>query len=167
MGVLDASLAGQLEGIFLADLASSSEIVLPGRRPTAQGGRAGAAPHTSRTPGDAVGTRGQACGALRGDDGSRDRVETVAARPVGEGGCIVQRRIGGSPHTRPRGSDDPRYRRDHRDLICGVGGLLSVRVRLGVSFGACLAWERDGVQGGVAPLPGSGSDPPASEDQKD
>ena len=33
VGVLDASLAGQLEGIFLADLASSSEIVLPGRSP--------------------------------------------------------------------------------------------------------------------------------------
>lgn len=32
VGVLDASFAGQLEGIFLADLASSSEIVLPGRR---------------------------------------------------------------------------------------------------------------------------------------
>ncbi len=32
VGVLDASLAGQLEGIFLADLASSSEVVLPGRR---------------------------------------------------------------------------------------------------------------------------------------
>jgi len=32
VGVLDASLAGELEGIFLADLASSSEIVLPGRR---------------------------------------------------------------------------------------------------------------------------------------
>ena len=31
VGVLDESLAGQLEGIFLADLASSSEIVLPGR----------------------------------------------------------------------------------------------------------------------------------------
>ena len=30
VGVLDASLAGELEGIFLADLASSSEIVLPG-----------------------------------------------------------------------------------------------------------------------------------------
>ena len=34
VGVLDASLAGQLEGIFLADLASSSEIVLPGHRRT-------------------------------------------------------------------------------------------------------------------------------------
>jgi cardiolipin synthase len=34
VGILDASLAGQLEGIFLADLASSSEIVLPGRHPT-------------------------------------------------------------------------------------------------------------------------------------
>lgn len=33
VGIWDASLAGQLEGIFLADLASSSEIVLPGRRP--------------------------------------------------------------------------------------------------------------------------------------
>jgi cardiolipin synthase len=32
VGVLDASFAGQLEGIFLADLASSSEILLPGRR---------------------------------------------------------------------------------------------------------------------------------------
>jgi cardiolipin synthase len=32
VGIWDASLAGQLEGIFLADLASSSEIVLPGRR---------------------------------------------------------------------------------------------------------------------------------------
>jgi cardiolipin synthase A/B len=31
VGVLDRSLAGQLEGLFLADLASSSEIVLPGR----------------------------------------------------------------------------------------------------------------------------------------
>ena len=29
---MDASLAGQLEGLFLADLASSSEIVLPGSR---------------------------------------------------------------------------------------------------------------------------------------
>jgi cardiolipin synthase len=34
VGVLDASFAGQLEGIFLADLESSSEIVLPGRRCT-------------------------------------------------------------------------------------------------------------------------------------
>jgi len=34
VGVLDVSLAGQLEEIFLADLASSSEIVLPGRRRT-------------------------------------------------------------------------------------------------------------------------------------
>jgi len=34
VGILDASLAGQLEGIFLADLASSSEVVLPGRRRT-------------------------------------------------------------------------------------------------------------------------------------
>jgi cardiolipin synthase len=34
VGVLDASLAGQLEGIFLADLASSSEILLPGRQRT-------------------------------------------------------------------------------------------------------------------------------------
>ena len=32
VGVLDASLGGQLEGLFLADLASSSEIVLPGSR---------------------------------------------------------------------------------------------------------------------------------------
>ena len=32
VGVMDASLAGQLEGLFLADLASSSEIVLPGSR---------------------------------------------------------------------------------------------------------------------------------------
>ena len=31
VGILDASLGGQLEGVFLADLASSSEIVLPGR----------------------------------------------------------------------------------------------------------------------------------------
>ena len=30
VGVMDASLGGQLEGLFLADLASSSEIVLPG-----------------------------------------------------------------------------------------------------------------------------------------
>ena len=32
VGVMDASLAGQLEGLFLADLASSSEVVLPGSR---------------------------------------------------------------------------------------------------------------------------------------
>jgi cardiolipin synthase A/B len=32
VGVMDASLAGQLEGLFLADLASSVEIVLPGIR---------------------------------------------------------------------------------------------------------------------------------------
>ncbi|NNF37379.1 MAG: cardiolipin synthase B [Gemmatimonadetes bacterium] len=32
VGVLDADLAGQLEGLFLADLASSVEIVLPARR---------------------------------------------------------------------------------------------------------------------------------------
>ena len=31
IGVMDASLARQLEGLFLADLASSSEVVLPGR----------------------------------------------------------------------------------------------------------------------------------------
>ena len=33
VGVLDRDLAGQLEGLFLGDLASSVEIVLPGRRP--------------------------------------------------------------------------------------------------------------------------------------
>jgi cardiolipin synthase len=32
VGVMDASLAGQLEGLFLADLASSIEVVLPGAR---------------------------------------------------------------------------------------------------------------------------------------
>src|SRR5690606_38489202 len=32
VGVLDRDLAGQLEGLFLGDLASSVEIVLPGRR---------------------------------------------------------------------------------------------------------------------------------------
>ena len=32
VGVMDASLAGQMEGLFLADLASSSEVVLPGSR---------------------------------------------------------------------------------------------------------------------------------------
>lgn len=32
IGVMDASFAGQLEGLFLADLASSVEIVLPGSR---------------------------------------------------------------------------------------------------------------------------------------
>src|SRR5690606_25538328 len=35
VGVLDRDLAGQLEGLFLGDLASSVEIVLPGRRPLA------------------------------------------------------------------------------------------------------------------------------------
>jgi len=33
VGVLDEELAAQMEGLFLADLASSQEIVLPGRRP--------------------------------------------------------------------------------------------------------------------------------------
>lgn len=33
VGVVDEDLAGQLEGLFLADLASSVEIVLPGTRP--------------------------------------------------------------------------------------------------------------------------------------
>ena len=37
LGVLDGDLGGQLQGLFLADLASSVEIVLPGR--TAIGGR--------------------------------------------------------------------------------------------------------------------------------
>ncbi|MEK9509274.1 phospholipase D-like domain-containing protein [Gemmatimonadota bacterium Y43] len=35
VGVLDAELAGQLEGLFLADLASSVEIILPSVRPVA------------------------------------------------------------------------------------------------------------------------------------
>lgn len=35
VGVLDAELAGQLEGLFLADLASSVEIILPSVRPAA------------------------------------------------------------------------------------------------------------------------------------
>ena len=38
VGVLDPDLAGQLEGLFLADLASAREIVLPGR-PTLPAGR--------------------------------------------------------------------------------------------------------------------------------
>ena len=36
VGVIDESLAGQLEGLFLADLASSVEIVLPGRHAAAE-----------------------------------------------------------------------------------------------------------------------------------
>jgi cardiolipin synthase len=36
VGVLDADFAGQMEGLFLADLASSVEIVLPGRLPAAR-----------------------------------------------------------------------------------------------------------------------------------
>ena len=36
VGVLDADFAGQMEGLFLADLASSVEIVLPGHLPAAK-----------------------------------------------------------------------------------------------------------------------------------
>lgn len=43
VGVIDQGLAGQLEGLFLADLASSREIVLPGR----------ARPSIGRLPGEA------------------------------------------------------------------------------------------------------------------
>jgi cardiolipin synthase A/B len=43
-GVLDEGLAGQLEGLFLADLASSVEIVLPHTRPPASAPLKGEAP---------------------------------------------------------------------------------------------------------------------------
>ena len=159
VGVLDASLAGQLEGIFLADLASSSEIVLPGRSPPHKMVRADPLPTLQGLPTTPLEPEGKLTERFGGDDGSRSRVETVAARSVGAGGCIVQRRLGRPPHVGPRGSDDPRYRRDHRDLICGGRRLFSARVRLGVSFAACLARHCNGVQGCVAPLPCSGFEP--------
>ncbi len=59
VGVMDASLAGQLEGLFLADLASSVEIVLPGSRSVHRSDSAGAlVPHEPRslTPLDPEGT---------------------------------------------------------------------------------------------------------------
>ena len=57
VGVMDASLAGQLEGLFMADLASSVEIVLPGGRSLHKSDSVGALlPHDSHTPLDPEGT---------------------------------------------------------------------------------------------------------------
>ncbi len=57
VGVMDASLAGQLEGLFMADLASSVEIVLPGSRSVHTSESVGALlPHDSHTPLDPEGT---------------------------------------------------------------------------------------------------------------
>jgi cardiolipin synthase len=50
VGVMDASLGGQLEGLFLADLASSSEIVLPGSRSLQAPGPAKHLPTFSEIP---------------------------------------------------------------------------------------------------------------------
>lgn len=55
VGVLDRGLAAQMEGLFLADLASSREIVLPGKLPPPVGsglhmGGAGVLPHESLDP---------------------------------------------------------------------------------------------------------------------
>ena len=55
VGVLDEELAAQLEGLFLADLASSVEIVLPRRRVSLYGGEeGGTAGAGDREPGAAV-----------------------------------------------------------------------------------------------------------------
>ncbi|GMR13794.1 MAG: hypothetical protein BMS9Abin29_2012 [Gemmatimonadota bacterium] len=57
VGVMDASLAGQLEGLFMADLASSVEIVLPGSRSLQKSESVGALlPHDSLTPLDPEGS---------------------------------------------------------------------------------------------------------------
>lgn len=50
VGVMDASLAGQLEGLFLADLSFSSEIVLPGSRSIHTVAQAQHLPTTSEMP---------------------------------------------------------------------------------------------------------------------
>ncbi len=51
VGVLDEELAGQMEGLFLADLASSVEIVLPGSMPRSPAPlRARGEAHTPRAP---------------------------------------------------------------------------------------------------------------------
>jgi cardiolipin synthase len=69
LGVLDPDLASQVEGLFLADLASSVEIVLPGRPPV----RASANPSVSpRRPGSAA--------------PADDSVRAALARPTGEPG---------------------------------------------------------------------------------
>ncbi|MFV2006230.1 MAG: phosphatidylserine/phosphatidylglycerophosphate/cardiolipin synthase family protein [Longimicrobiales bacterium] len=57
VGVMDASLAGQLEGLFMADLASSVEIVLPGSQSVHTSESVGALlPHDSQSPLDPEGT---------------------------------------------------------------------------------------------------------------
>ncbi len=57
VGVMDASLAGQLEGLFMADLASSVEIVLPGSRSVHTSESVGVmVPHDSHTPLDPEGS---------------------------------------------------------------------------------------------------------------
>jgi cardiolipin synthase A/B len=61
IGVMDRALAGQMEGLFLADLASSVEIVLPGRGVAASGnglpGRLGAPRQSSLDPEDPLSER--------------------------------------------------------------------------------------------------------------
>ena len=49
VGVMDASLAGQLEGLFMADLASSVEIVLPGRSVHRSDSAGALVPHEPRS----------------------------------------------------------------------------------------------------------------------
>ena len=46
VGILDVGFGRQLQGLFLADLASSTEIVLPGRRPALRTVVPGEIPHT-------------------------------------------------------------------------------------------------------------------------
>ncbi|HSH75488.1 MAG TPA: phospholipase D-like domain-containing protein [Longimicrobiales bacterium] len=70
IGILDVEFGRQLEGLFLADLASSSEIVLPGRRSVARRPRSGEAPSIEE-PLDPKGTLSQ-------------RVEQQLARPRGQ-----------------------------------------------------------------------------------
>jgi cardiolipin synthase A/B len=55
VGVLDSDLAGQLEGLFLADLTSAREIVLPGAR-SLVGGRLPGEAETPKAPLDPEGT---------------------------------------------------------------------------------------------------------------
>jgi len=50
IGILDGGFGRQLQGLFLADLASSKEIILPGRRPTARRSLPTAPPTESLDP---------------------------------------------------------------------------------------------------------------------
>jgi cardiolipin synthase len=126
VGVFDAEIAGQLEGLFVADLASSVEIELPGRPPAVGPGSdvgAGSAPRTaSLEPGRTLQERLEA---LRSGGRTGWRIADVVRAGSALGDAIAGHRILG---------------REDRTVLGTVSAIAIVVAVLGAVFPRAFAW---------------------------